>query len=213
MPITCSATGVRAATMPSGLPRAAFANSLSLGIPPEMSNVDCRPGKAGGSPIYNSLALIRNKTNKSRCSPISWQYHSEDDRAAERASPAGTDVNGQHHAAFTERPWTLINDFLVHLLEPGAVGQPKAGMDGFYEGRDRKTHPLLWTGTPIDLIFDTRSHLWAHAKAHAVAGSSEKFVEDFVTGWADGMNPDRFDLARCRTEALRFRPNDRWIRG
>jgi catalase-peroxidase len=104
--------------------------------------------------------------------------------------------NGQSkHGVFTERPGTLTNDFFVNLLDMRTQWQPVSGSDNLYEGRDRKTNALKWTGTRVDLIFGSHSQLRALAEVHACADSKEKFVKDFVAAWNKVMNLDRFDLA------------------
>jgi catalase-peroxidase len=77
----------------------------------------------------------------------------------------------------------------------GTQWQPTAGSDGVYEGRDRKTKEVKWTGTSVDLIFGSHSQLRALAEVYASADSKEKFVKDFVAAWTKVMNLDRFDLA------------------
>ncbi|MBV8866142.1 MAG: catalase-peroxidase, partial [Acidobacteriaceae bacterium] len=74
--------------------------------------------------------------------------------------------------------------------------QPADGEKGFYEGRDRKTNSLKWTGTRVDLIFGSHSQLRAFGEVYACAGSKEKFVKDFAAAWNKVMNLDRYDLAR-----------------
>jgi catalase-peroxidase len=96
---------------------------------------------------------------------------------------------------FTKRPETLTNDFFVNLLDMGTQWQPRAGVDDVYEGRDRKTNELRWTGTRVDLIFGSHSQLRALAEVYACADAKEKFVADFVAAWTKVMNLDRFDLA------------------
>ena len=91
-------------------------------------------------------------------------------------------------------PETLTNDFFVNLLDMSTEWQP-AGADGVYEGRDRKTKAVKWTGTRVDLIFGSHSQLRAFAEVYACADSKEKFVKDFVAAWTKVMNADRFDLA------------------
>jgi len=86
-------------------------------------------------------------------------------------------------------------DFFVNLLDMGTQWQPTAGSDGLYEGRDRKTKEVKWTGTRVDLIFGSHSQLRALAEVYASADSKEKFVKDFVAAWTKVMNLDRFDLA------------------
>jgi catalase-peroxidase len=89
----------------------------------------------------------------------------------------------------------LTNDFFVNLLSMATQWNPKPGEDGVYEGRDRKTNELKWTGTRVDLIFGSHSQLRAFAEVYACADAQEKFVKDFVAAWTKVMNADRFDLA------------------
>jgi len=100
------------------------------------------------------------------------------------------------HGVFTRTPGVLTNDFFVNLLDMGTQWQPAGGQDGVYEGRDRKTNALKWTGTRVDLIFGSHSQLRAFAEVYACAGSKNKFVKDFVAAWDKVMNLDRYDLAR-----------------
>jgi len=99
------------------------------------------------------------------------------------------------HGVFTKRPETLTNDFFVNLLDMSTQWQPSAGTEGVFEGRDRKTNEVKWTGTRVDLIFGSHSQLRALAEVYACADSKEKFVKDFVAAWTKVMNADRFDLA------------------
>jgi len=108
----------------------------------------------------------------------------------------GANAGKSPHGVFTKRRETLTNDFFVNLLDMSTEWQPAAGSEGVYEGRDRKTHELKWTGTRIDLIFGSHSQLRALAEVYAYADSKEKFVEDFVAAWTKVMNLDRFDLAQ-----------------
>src|SRR5271166_5480988 len=98
------------------------------------------------------------------------------------------------HGVFTRRPETLTNDFFVNLLDMNTEWQPSSSQ-GLYEGRDRKTGEVKWTGTRVDLIFGSHSQLRAFAEVYACDDSKEKFVKDFVAAWAKVMNADRFDLA------------------
>ena len=107
----------------------------------------------------------------------------------------GANAGKSSHGVFTKRPETLTNDFFVNLLDMGTQWQPTAGSDGVYEGRDRKTKEVKWTGTSVDLIFGSHSQLRALAEVYASADSKEKFVKDFVAAWTKVMNLDRFDLA------------------
>ena len=106
----------------------------------------------------------------------------------------GANAGGSKHGVFTSKPETLTNDFFVNLLDMSTEWQP-TGSDGVYEGRDRKTKTVKWTGTRVDLIFGSHSQLRAFAEVYACAHSKEKFVKDFVTAWTKVMNADRFDLA------------------
>jgi catalase-peroxidase len=99
------------------------------------------------------------------------------------------------HGVFTKRPETLTNDFFVNLLDMSTQWQPSAGTEGVFEGRDRKTNEVKWTGTRVDLIFGSHAQLRALAEVYACADSKEKFVKDFVAAWTKVMNADRFDLA------------------
>jgi catalase-peroxidase len=100
------------------------------------------------------------------------------------------------HGVFTKRPETLTNDFFVNLLEMGTEWKAVSKDDDVFEGRDRKTGELKWTGTRVDLIFGSNSQLRALAEVYACQDSHEKFVHDFVAAWNKVMNLDRFDLAR-----------------
>jgi catalase-peroxidase len=106
----------------------------------------------------------------------------------------GANAKASKHGVFTKRPGQLTNDFFVNLLDMSTQWQP-AGSDGVYEGRDRKTNALKWTGTRVDLIFGSHSQLRAFAEVYACADAKEKFVQDFVAAWNKVMNADRFDLA------------------
>jgi catalase-peroxidase len=100
---------------------------------------------------------------------------------------------GSKHGVLTQKPGTLSNDFFINLLDMGTVWQ--AAADGTYEGRDRKTKAVKWTGTRVDLIFGSHSQLRAFAEVYACADSKEKFARDFAAAWTKVMNADRFDLA------------------
>ena len=107
----------------------------------------------------------------------------------------GTNAGGSRHGVFTTRTETLSNDFFVNLLDMGAEWKPAGGAEGVYEGRDRKTGQVKWTGTRVDLVFGSNSELRALAEVYACADAKEKFVRDFVAAWNKVMNLDRFDLA------------------
>ena len=106
----------------------------------------------------------------------------------------GANSAGSRHGVFTKRPGTLTNDFFVNLLDMATEWKPAAA-DGVFEGRDRKTDAVKWTGTRVDLIFGSHSQLRALAEVYASADSKEKFARDFVAAWAKVMNLDRFDRA------------------
>src|ERR1700726_4609062 len=107
----------------------------------------------------------------------------------------GANAGQSKHGVFTKQTDALSNDFFVNLLDMATQWQP-AGSDGVYEGRDRKTNAVKWTGTRVDLIFGSHSQLRALAEVYACADSKEKFVKDFVAAWTTVMNADPFDLAR-----------------
>ena len=106
----------------------------------------------------------------------------------------GANAGDSKHGVFTTQPGKLTNDFFVNLLTMDTEWQPVAGQDGVYEGRDRRTNTLKWTGTRVDLIFGSHSQLRAFAEVYACADSREKFANDFAAAWAKVMNADRFDL-------------------
>src|ERR1700756_3877840 len=109
----------------------------------------------------------------------------------------GANAGKSKHGVFTDKPGTLTNDFFVNLLDMGTVWQQcnSSNASGeLYEGRDRKTNALKWTGTRVDLIFGSHSQLRALAEVYACADSGAKFVRDFVAAWTKVMNADRFDL-------------------
>jgi catalase-peroxidase len=108
----------------------------------------------------------------------------------------GANTGNSKHGVFTKQPGKLTNDFFVNLLDMGTEWQPSGnGSGGVYEGRDRKTGQVKWTGTRVDLIFGSNSQLRALAEVYACTDSEGKFVSDFVAAWTKVMNHDRFDLA------------------
>ncbi len=100
------------------------------------------------------------------------------------------------HGVFTKRPETLANDFFVNLLDMSTTWAVSSGDEGVFEGRDRTSGELKWTGTRVDLIFGSNSQLRALAEVYGCADSQEKFVHDFVAVWNKVMNLDRFELVR-----------------
>ncbi|MFO7738758.1 MAG: catalase/peroxidase HPI [Desulfatiglandaceae bacterium] len=99
------------------------------------------------------------------------------------------------HGVFTRRPEALTNDFFVNLLDMGTEWKPTAEDEDVFEGRDRETGELKWTGTRVDLIFGSNSQLRAVAEVYGCEDAQEKFVHDFAAAWNKVMNLDRFDLA------------------
>ena len=105
----------------------------------------------------------------------------------------GVNTGGAKHGVFTNQPEKLTNDFFVNLLDMSTEWQPP-NADGVYEGRDRRTKAVKWTGSRVDLIFGSHSQLRAFAEVYAGADAKEKFVNDFVAAWTKVMELDRFDL-------------------
>ncbi len=106
----------------------------------------------------------------------------------------GANAGNSKHGVLTSRPGTLTNDFFVNLLDMSTEWHA-AGSDGVYEGRDRRTKAVKWTGTRVDLIFGSHSQLRAFAEVYGSGDAKDKFVKDFVAAWTKVMNLDRFDLA------------------
>jgi catalase-peroxidase len=105
----------------------------------------------------------------------------------------GANAGGSKHGVFTAKPEVLTNDFFVNLLDMNTEWKPAA--EGTYEGRDRVTGKVKWTGTRVDLVFGSNSQLRAIAEVYACDDSKEVFVKDFAAAWAKVMNLDRYDLA------------------
>jgi catalase-peroxidase len=102
---------------------------------------------------------------------------------------------GSQHGVFTEQPEALSNDFFVNLLDMGTTWKVASDDEKVFEGRDRTTGELKWTGTRVDLVFGSNSQLRALAEVYAQGDSKTKFVDDFVAAWNKVMNADRFELA------------------
>jgi catalase-peroxidase len=96
---------------------------------------------------------------------------------------------------FTKQPEMLTNDFSVNLLDMGTEWKPASDAKDVFEGRDRATGELTWTGTRVDLVFGSDSQVRALAEVYACDGSKGKFVKDFAAAWSKVMNIDRYDLA------------------
>jgi catalase-peroxidase len=107
-----------------------------------------------------------------------------------------TNFGQTRHGVFTKRPEMLTNDFFANLLDMGTEWKAISDAKDVFEGRDRKTGEVKWTGTRVDLIFGSNSQLRALAEVYGSADAQEKFVQDFVAAWTKVMNLDRFDLAR-----------------
>ena len=107
----------------------------------------------------------------------------------------GANAGHSQHGVLTGRPGALTNDFFVNLLDLGTAWQPASEDGNVFEGRDRATGELKWTGTRVDLIFGSNSELRSYAEVYACDDSRQQFVRDFVAAWDKVMNLDRFDLA------------------
>ncbi len=107
----------------------------------------------------------------------------------------GTNVGQTRHGVFTQRPESLTNDFFVNLLDMDTEWKPVSDARDVFEGRDRATGEVKWSGTRVDLVFGSNSQLRALAEVYGSTDAQEKFVRDFVAAWNKVMNLDRFDLA------------------
>ena len=107
----------------------------------------------------------------------------------------GTQAGDAKHGVFTQRPESLTNDFFLNLLDMSTEWKAVSSEEQVFEGRDRKTGELKWTGTRVDLLFGSNSQLRALAEVYATADSQAKFIRDFVAAWDKVMNLDRFELA------------------
>ncbi len=110
----------------------------------------------------------------------------------------GTNFGQTKHGVFTKKPEALTSDFFTHLLDMHTEWKPVSDEKDLFEGHDRKTGEVRWTGTRVDLIFGSNAQLRAAAEVYASADGQEKFVQDFVAAWTKVMNLDRFDLARAQ---------------
>jgi len=107
----------------------------------------------------------------------------------------GANAGQSRHGVFTQRPGTLSNDFFVNLLDMGTEWKATSEAKDVFEGRDRKSGAVKWTGTRVDLVFGSNAQLRALAEVYASADGQKKFVDDFAAAWTKVMNLDRFDLA------------------
>ena len=105
-----------------------------------------------------------------------------------------TNFDNSDYGVFTNKPGALTNDFFINLIDMGTTWKETSEDEETFEGRDRKTKKIKWTGTRTDLIFGSNSQLRALAEVYATEDSSEKFTNDFVAAWTKVMNLDRFDL-------------------
>jgi catalase-peroxidase len=105
--------------------------------------------------------------------------------------------DGSKYGVFTDRPGVLSNDFFLNLLDMGTTWQATSDTDQVFEGRDRKTNLVKWTGTRVDLIFGSNSELRAISEVYGTHKAGEKFVRDFVAAWVKVMDADRFDLVKA----------------
>ena len=103
-------------------------------------------------------------------------------------------VRGSELGVFTKRPETLTTDFFVNLLDMSTKWEATSGAEDTFEGRDRRSNELKWTGTRVDVVFGSNSQLRALAEVYASDDAQEKFVHDFAAAWSKVMNLDRFDL-------------------
>ena len=106
-----------------------------------------------------------------------------------------TNADLSKHGVFTTRPETLTNDFFVNLLDHSYTWKATGEAQDLFEGRDRKTGEVKWSGTRVDLIFGSNAELRAIAEVYGCEDSGDKFAHDFVAAWTKVMNLDRFDLA------------------
>jgi catalase-peroxidase len=105
-----------------------------------------------------------------------------------------TNYDRSKHGVFTDKVESLTNDFFVNLLDFGTTWNASSSALNIFEGRDRKTGKVKWTGTRVDLIFGSNSELRAISEVYGCSDSGEKFAKDFVAAWNKVMNLDRFDL-------------------
>ena len=112
-----------------------------------------------------------------------------------------TNVGQAKHGVFTKKPEALTNDFFVNLLDMATEWKPVSDAQDVFEGSDRKTGELKWTGTRVDLIFGSNSQLRAIAEVYGGSDAKEKFVHDFAAAWSKVMNLDRFDLKSAKPQS------------
>ncbi|MFN5696543.1 MAG: catalase-peroxidase, partial [Cyanobacteriota bacterium] len=108
----------------------------------------------------------------------------------------GANTGGSRHGVFTERPGALSNDFFVNLLDMATSWSAVDDTGELFEGRDRSSDALRWSGTRVDLVFGSNSQLRAIGEVYAQSDGAPRFVNDFVNAWVKVMEADRFDLRR-----------------
>ncbi|MFE5709127.1 peroxidase family protein, partial [Rhodococcus koreensis] len=108
----------------------------------------------------------------------------------------GANYNKSEDGVFTSTPGALTNDFFANLIDLGTTWAPASSGSEIYEGRDRVSGEVKWTGTRVDLVFGSNSELRALAEVYAADDAKQKFVRDFVSAWDKVMNLDRFDFTR-----------------
>jgi catalase-peroxidase len=107
----------------------------------------------------------------------------------------GANHQGAGHGVFTDRPGQLTNDFFVNVTDMSTAWSATSDDEELFEGRDRSTGKVKWTGTRVDMVFGSNSQLRALAEAYAQDDAGEHFVEDFVAAWTKVMDADRFEIA------------------
>ena len=105
-----------------------------------------------------------------------------------------TNFDSSKYGIFTKKPGSLTNEFFINLLDMNTTWKEADEKEELFEGRDRKTKKIKWTGTRADLIFGSNSQLRAWAEVYASEDAKEKFLNDFVAAWVKVMNADRFDI-------------------
>ena len=105
-----------------------------------------------------------------------------------------TNFDKSNNGVFTKKPETLTNDFFINLLDMNTTWKEVDKNEEFFEGKDRKSNKVKWTGTRVDLIFGSNSQLRGIAEVYATENSKSKFIKDFISAWTKVMNLDRFDI-------------------
>ena len=189
--------------------QAAKAGGFSVSVPFSPGRTDASQEQTD----VKSFAVLEPKADAFRNYYSEGAYFPPAEMLVERASLLGLSVpemtallgglrvldantGGSRHGVFTQKPGTLSNDFFVNLLDMSTRWQKAAGSEGVYEGIDRKSGKLKWTGTPVDLIFGSHSELRAIAEVYASTDGRQKFADDFARAWNKVMMADRFELKK-----------------